>query len=204
MIHTAHLQEMTAVSEMNTTIRPLDHRPSDNGVITVSEIVVGLIDQAVISLKDDPESCRNVLSRATGLLRSVRAVTQPPGGGGADSQLWPTEIPWRVRNVLSHIEKVLAEPLRTQDLARIMGLSTTRFFKEFKSAIGAPPLKYITRRRVELACSMMLDPEQTLSAIALECGFCDQSHLCRAFRRTLGISPARWRRRHLAVPLPMP
>jgi len=185
------------VSEVNTAIRSVD-----TSAITVSEIVIGLIDQAVVSLQDDPQSCRDVLSRATGLLRSVRSVTQPPGSAGEPRESGP-EIPWRVRNILSHIEKVLAEPLRIQDLARLMGLSTTRFFKEFKSAVGAPPLKYITRRRVEVACSMMLDPQQSLSAIALECGFCDQSHLCRAFRRTLGISPARWRRRHLAVALPM-
>jgi AraC family transcriptional regulator len=41
---------------------------------------------------------------------------------------------------------------------------------------------------------MMLETDEALSQIAFACGFSDQAHLSRIFRRTQGISPARWRR----------
>ena len=67
-------------------------------------------------------------------------------------------------------------------------------FRAFKVSVGTAPFQYITGRRVELACLMMKTTHESLSQIAIACGLCDQSHLCRVFRRTLGMSPAVWRR----------
>jgi AraC-like DNA-binding protein len=36
--------------------------------------------------------------------------------------------------------------------------------------------------------------------VALACGFSDQAHLCKVFRRTIGMSPSAWRRGHLTCP----
>ena len=50
------------------------------------------------------------------------------------------------------------------------------------------------RRRVELAAQYMLTTDVALSEIALRCGFTDQAHLCKHFRRTMGQTPAALRR----------
>jgi AraC-like DNA-binding protein len=49
-------------------------------------------------------------------------------------------------------------------------------------------------RRIERAKVLMTSTDQQLTDIALICGFADQSHLNRSFRRVLGVSPGRWRR----------
>jgi len=41
---------------------------------------------------------------------------------------------------------------------------------------------------------LMLLTEYPLSQLALDCGFTDQPHLTRLFRRIVGITPAAWRR----------
>jgi AraC-like DNA-binding protein len=41
---------------------------------------------------------------------------------------------------------------------------------------------------------LMLGSSVPMSEIALQCGFADQAHLCRRFRRVIGESPAAWRR----------
>lgn len=47
---------------------------------------------------------------------------------------------------------------------------------------------------------MMLATEEPLSQVALDCGFADQSHFSRLFRRQEGSSPSAWRRAHDAKP----
>jgi AraC-like DNA-binding protein len=47
---------------------------------------------------------------------------------------------------------------------------------------------------VEEAARRLADTDQPLAEIALACGFCDQSHLTRTFRRRTGLTPGAWRR----------
>jgi helix-turn-helix protein len=63
-----------------------------------------------------------------------------------------------------------------------------------RQSFGSTPMAYVAARRVEHAKLMMTFTRQRLTDVALTCGFSDQSHLTRAFRRLVGISPARWRR----------
>jgi AraC family transcriptional regulator len=55
-------------------------------------------------------------------------------------------------------------------------------------------MAYVAARRVERAKLMMTSTRERLTDIALACGFSDQSHLTRSFRRVVGMSPGRWRR----------
>ena len=55
-------------------------------------------------------------------------------------------------------------------------------------------MSYIAERRVERAKLMMTSTRERLSDIALACGFVDQPHLNRYFRRMVGMSPGLWRR----------
>jgi AraC-like DNA-binding protein len=41
---------------------------------------------------------------------------------------------------------------------------------------------------------MMSTTQEPLSQIAIACGLCDQAHLCKVFRRMIGMSPSAWRR----------
>jgi len=50
-----------------------------------------------------------------------------------------------------------------------------------------------------MAQELMLSTNDPLSQIALACGFADQSHLSKQFRRRLGQTPSVWRRQHASV-----
>jgi AraC-like DNA-binding protein len=62
--------------------------------------------------------------------------------------------------------------------------------------LGLSPTAYVAIRRVERAKALMSSTREHLSEIALVCGFADQPHFSRSFRRIVGISPGRWRRNH--------
>jgi AraC family transcriptional regulator len=171
-------------------------RPARDGAPrTLSDIVAGLLTRAVTSLESDPASCREFLSRATDLLATSRSLVRPVSGY---DQRVSRAIPWRIRNVLTHIEKTLPAVVRVDEVAGMMGMSSSLFFRTFKAAVGASPRQYITRRRIEMACSMMLSTRESLSEIAVAAGFYDQSQLCKAFRKVLGVSPGCWRRQRIA------
>jgi transcriptional regulator GlxA family with amidase domain len=79
-------------------------------------------------------------------------------------------------------------------LAKLVSFSKSHFSRAFKQSLGLPPMTYVKMRRIERAKALMTSTDQQLTDIALICGFADQSHLNRSFRRVLGVSPGRWRR----------
>ncbi|MEM9487494.1 MAG: helix-turn-helix domain-containing protein, partial [Myxococcota bacterium] len=54
--------------------------------------------------------------------------------------------------------------------------------------------QYVRRLQVENAARQLVESPKSISAIAIDCGFCDQSHLTNAFKRVLGTTPASYRR----------
>jgi transcriptional regulator GlxA family with amidase domain len=91
-------------------------------------------------------------------------------------------------------------PFKASDLAAQVQLSNAHFFRAFKASFGTTPAAYIMRQRIRLAQSLMVSTSYPLSQVALECGMCDQSHLCRAFRRVVGNTPSQWRRQFASDP----
>ena len=97
-----------------------------------------------------------------------------------------------------------AAPLRVQDLARELGLHPVYLARAFRRASGCSVTAY--RRRLQLgdAARRLAASDEPLAAVALHSGFADQSHLCRAFRAALGVTPGNFRRRMRADPRAAP
>lgn len=120
-----------------------------------------------------------------------------PGQPAVPDRALPAGLaPWQVRKVRDHIETSLSGLIRIAVLAGIARLSPGHFTRAFKASFGTTPLGYVNARRVERAKSMMLETADPLSQISLACGFTDQSHLSRVFRRLSGEPPSQWRRHH--------
>ena len=142
------------------------------------------------ALQDDRSNAAASLKRATAMLHRVDGATSPLAHDVARQGL----APWQLRRVLAHIEENLSSPLRNKDLAAIARLSTFHFAFAFRNSVGESPHEHIIRRRLERAQGLMLATDRPLSDIAAECGWADQAHLTRLFRKRVGESPAAWRR----------
>lgn len=93
-----------------------------------------------------------------------------------------------IGDVLRTIDASFAQPLNLDTLAAVAGLSVSRFTARFRSETGLSPHRYLCLVRVRRAQDLLragLAP----SVVATDVGFFDQSHLCRHFRRALGITP---------------
>jgi AraC family transcriptional regulator len=126
-------------------------------------------------------------SEAIGAIAPPLQSTLRPGGLAA----------WQAKRVVEYIEDNLGSKMGVRDVSDLVALSPGHFSRAFRQSLGSPPMAYIAARRIERAKLMMTSTRERLTDIALACGFSDQSHLTRCFRRVVGMSPGRWRRTSL-------
>lgn len=115
--------------------------------------------------------------------------------------------PWQVALALRLLHRDLCDDVPVADLANRCGLSRSYFVRAFKVSVGTPPHRWLVRQRVHLAGEMLERTTDSISVIAVSCGFSDQSHLTRVFHASVGSSPAAWRRQRkagVAPPIPLP
>jgi AraC-like DNA-binding protein len=108
----------------------------------------------------------------------------------------PGLAPWQLRRVSDFAGAHRDTMPSIADLARECRLSASHFARRFTVSTGTAPYRWLMARRIERAKGLLLGGGDTLSQIALACGFADQSHFTRAFSRSEGQSPGQWRRRH--------
>lgn len=77
-------------------------------------------------------------------------------------------------------------------LARACGVSSFHLCRAFRQQVGASPYGYALQRRV-VAARERLRSDWTISEVAHELGFADQSHFTRLFLRVFGVTPGEYR-----------
>jgi AraC-like DNA-binding protein len=102
--------------------------------------------------------------------------------------------PLQERRAKERILDDLANDPSLAELALLCGLSVSHFARAFKQGTGAPPHRWLIKKRVERAQKLLASSDAPISEIAQTCGFADQSHLTRVFTRAMGVSPGVWRR----------
>lgn len=76
-----------------------------------------------------------------------------------------------------------------KELAKAAGLSVSHYCALFKKKTMQSPLSLYTSMKVQRACQMLQDPDQTIKSIAYNLGFFDQYHFSKVFKQIMGASP---------------
>jgi AraC family transcriptional regulator len=100
----------------------------------------------------------------------------------------------RLRRVLDHIEANLEGDLSLERMASVACLSRFHFARAFKAAVGHPPHRYVSTRRLEHAKTLLARDDRSLADVALALSFSCQANFTRAFARAMGQTPGRYRR----------
>jgi len=103
-----------------------------------------------------------------------------------------------VREARGYIHDHWQMDFSLDQLARAVGLSPFYLARSFRSQIGMPPSAYRRALRVEAAKKLLRAGEPPVS-VAASCGFYDQAHLTRHFKRVTGVTPARYASASLAL-----
>lgn len=99
----------------------------------------------------------------------------------------------RLERVLKYVGEHLDESIGLDELAAIAGLSKCHFATMFKQSLGMPPYRYVLIQRIELAKRLLKQDDLAINEIALHCGFSDQSHFTKHFKKVSGTTPRAFR-----------
>jgi len=100
----------------------------------------------------------------------------------------------KMKRLIEFVEQNLDRDLSLEVMAQEIGISAFYLPRAFKAAIGQSPHKYVLSRRIERARDLLRNTELPIVEVALSSGFSSQSHLSNWFVRTVGVSPAAYRR----------
>jgi AraC family transcriptional regulator len=92
------------------------------------------------------------------------------------------------------VEQALGAEVPTSSIAEELGRHPAWIARAYRAWRGEGMVETVRRRRVEHAVVRLRSATSPLADVAAECGFCDQSHMNRAFRAVLGRTPAEVRR----------
>lgn len=97
--------------------------------------------------------------------------------------------PRQLRRLQEFVDQNLNTSLTLTEMARVVGISVSHLSTLFRQTTGTSLHQYVIHQRVERAKGFLLEGQISISDVALEVGFANQSHLSRSMRRVLGVSP---------------
>jgi AraC-like DNA-binding protein len=121
-----------------------------------------------------------------GLASARYPIATPDDGSGPFQNLSPA---------IRHLEKNYHKRISMEGLAESCGLSVAQFNRRFNAMFRTSPKRFIMVSRVDKARQLLTSTSMTISAIAFDTGFYDQSHLTRHFRKITGMTPRAYRKR---------
>lgn len=105
-------------------------------------------------------------------------------------------MPEELRLPIEHIRENYAGTIQVVDLATASGCSVSSLERAFRRHLHVTPKDYIRKVCVHEACKLLIQSRDPIAEIALECGFSDQAHLTREFKRIMHTTPAVYRKSH--------
>lgn len=121
-------------------------------------------------------------------LVGIGAALEAASGGGTVIRRANREAALAARD---YIEACLDETFSLADLEQATGHDRWQLSRDFRAMFGASPYRYLILRRLEKARDLLL-AGRSGADVAADCGFADQSHFGRQFRKTWGLTPNAW------------
>ena len=99
-----------------------------------------------------------------------------------------------LRDIIANLRANVDLGRNIATIARDAHVSPIRLVRSFRRTYGISLARFIRVLQMQRARSLLSDPAISLSAVAAEAGFSDQSHMTREFAQTYGDTPASMRR----------
>ncbi|GAA5184421.1 transcriptional regulator ArgR [Niveibacterium umoris] len=105
----------------------------------------------------------------------------------------------KLAEALALMEANLSEPLPTEDIARLVGVSRRQLERLFKQHLDALPSRYYLDLRLTRARRLLQQSSQSILQIGLACGFASGPHFSNAYRSHFGRTPREERSQRAAA-----
>ncbi len=123
------------------------------------------------------------------MYETMSVVTVPSAKTPAKS-----EYTQRIDRVIDHLRENLDRPVKLAELAKVACFSEFHFHRIFRAVSGETLKNFTNRLRLEKAARLLRYSDQSLTEIALDCGFSSSAAFSRAFRAGYDTSPSEFRK----------
>src|SRR5262252_5866823 len=104
------------------------------------------------------------------------------------------EYAQRINRVIDYLRENLDRQVKLEELAKVACFSEFHFHRIFTAVSGETLNNFTNRLRLEKAARLLRYSEQSLTDIALDCGFSSSATFSRAFRSGYDTSPSQFRK----------
>ena len=98
----------------------------------------------------------------------------------------------KLQTAIDYIQANLEEKVSLEDVAKTTNISPYYFCRLFKQSTGITPYQYLIKCRIEKAKVLLRQEKLSITDIALEVGFSNQSHFTKHFKRIVGTTPKKF------------
>lgn len=98
-----------------------------------------------------------------------------------------------IQESVAYMEQNYQRDLTVEEIAEVCKLNRSYFSKLFKETMGCPPQEFLIRMRLSKATELMKTSPASIGNISQICGYPNQLHFSRAFKKRYGLSPREWR-----------
>jgi transcriptional regulator GlxA family with amidase domain len=103
----------------------------------------------------------------------------------------------KLTEAVTLMEANIEEPLTTDDIAQLVGISRRQLERLFKQYLDSLPSRYYLELRLKRARQLLIDTNHSIVQVGLMCGFSSGSHFSTAFGQLFGNTPREERQRKL-------
>jgi AraC-like DNA-binding protein len=169
------------------------YREDDRLVMTTGKPLIGRVEMWYNDIQELDWSVTNKVpvfdSRGIviGVMGTVRSYQARRGIAGRVSF---------ADRIVKYIQKHHQDAITVQQIARRSGLSVRQLHRKFCPLFSMSVQEFIVRTRLQSAKTALMHSDSAISQIALDCGFYDQSSMTRLFRKYIGMTPLKFRKRY--------
>jgi AraC family transcriptional regulator len=171
-------------------IRDLNYKPG----VGVNDVTISNFGSLVLPALRHPDQANRLFLDYVMLALGVHLAQTYGGMRPASLQVRGRLAPWQERRAKEILRANLQGGVPLKEVARECRLSVGHFSHAFRRTLGVAPHSWLIEQRIVLSKEKLRDDRLSLTDVAAECGFCDQSHFTQHFTRIVGVSPGAWRR----------
>lgn len=101
-----------------------------------------------------------------------------------------------IQNAIHYLEAHLEEKIHLQDVADYVHISASHLSRQFRKETGLSMTAFINKRRVDRAKALLSENQESVTAIALSCGFENLNYFSKIFREQTGMTPLNYQKQH--------
>ena len=146
------------------------YRDDENRDMVIVKSLLGLIISLINRYKSENESFSTAISEGN----------MPSG---------------KITEAVKHINDYYADDITLASTAQALGINPSYLSRSFKASMNCNFSDYLTNVRINHAVNLLLNSDKNITEIAFEVGYNSSNHFCKAFKKVMGISPLRYRKR---------